>query len=107
MNIKIIILLLVLLLLISILNNKELFDNHINCGPDHTLADPINSHKSLLKGPCTKYKPYSYSDMFNFDNDNEEYVIKSRNKCSGNYSRNSAKNSYNSESKSWCSSNDL
>jgi hypothetical protein len=106
MNIKIIILLLVLLLLICILNNKESFDNHIHCGPNHTLADPINSYKSLLKGSCTKFQPYSYSDMFNFDND-EEYVVKSRNKCSGNYSRNSAKNSYNSESKSWCSSNDL
>ena len=106
MNVKIIILLLVLLLLICILNNKELFDNHINCGPEHTMAEPINAYKSLLKGPCKKYQPYSYSDMFNFDNESEEY-IKSRNKCSGNYSRDSAKNSYNSESKSWCSTNDL
>jgi|SaaInlStandDraft_6_1057023.scaffolds.fasta_scaffold319530_1 hypothetical protein len=74
-------------------------DNNHNCHPDSAVHRPYNSYMSPAKGWCTSN---SYGPApFGGEHDDEIYN-RSPIKCPANYKRISAKESVESESKSFC-----
>tara|TARA_Y100000022_G_C13190623_1_gene347871 strand:+ start:91 stop:423 length:333 start_codon:yes stop_codon:yes gene_type:complete len=102
-----ILLIIIIILCILFTNQYENFNRPHNCSKDSTILNPLASHKSLSKGWCGKVQPYSYSDIFNFNNMDDtldEDYSESR-KCHDGFNRMKAKDSINYDSKGWCKKN--